>query len=112
MQWHRVSRSSTRFSDMALGFACGSKTFMVTMYTHLSRSGEMADAADSKSAGAHTPCRFDSDLRQFFQKFKAQVHGPRLINSDRWETVLDYQWSHFYLIQKLKKCGPRSGRMC
>lgn len=39
---------------------------MVKMCTHLSRSGEMADAADSKSAGAYTPCRFKSDLRHIF----------------------------------------------
>src|SRR6266536_1383925 len=31
-----------------------------------SPSGEMADAADSKSAGAQVPCRFDSDLGHQF----------------------------------------------
>src|SRR5271163_3240424 len=66
MQWQRERRSSARFSMKALGFSCDSRTFMVTMYPHLSRSGEMADAADSKSAGAQTPCRFESDLRHFF----------------------------------------------
>ena len=43
-----------------------------------SPSGEMADAADSKSAGAFAPCRFESDLGHHFETvFRFPFSGSR-----------------------------------
>src|SRR5215831_11253568 len=60
---------------------------------------ELADAADSKSAGDHSPCGFDSLLRD--QHFKTEWRQTRAIAQRRtpecseWQAFEDDLWNPF-----------------
>src|ERR1700680_1133521 len=54
-------------------------------------SGEMADAADSKSAGAQAPCRFESDLGHQVESDVAHSNQTNCWLAGRFESDLGHQ---------------------